>query len=158
MDPLLAQSSVLIVVDIQEKLAPAMEAGALERVLANTVILLEMARLFSMPVLASEQYPKGLGLTVAPVRAKLDELGVKPIAKMDFDACGEPAFARALSSLAPRAAIVVGIEAHVCVFQTAGLSLCERAGAVVTVTEAVAFDVVRRAGSDTFKAISKLVR
>jgi nicotinamidase-related amidase len=185
MDPLLAQSSVLIVVDIQEKLAPAMEAGALERVLANTVILLEMARLFSMPVLASEQYPKGLGLTVAPVRAKLDELGVKPIAKMDFDACGEPAFARALSSLAPRAAIVVGIEAHVCVFQTArelvrrgiatyvvadavasrrgenrtaGLSLCERAGAVVTVTEAVAFDVVRHAGTDTFKAISKLVR
>lgn len=185
MDRLHPDSSVLIVVDVQEKLAPAMEPSAYERLLANVAILLETARLLRVPVLASEQYPKGLGTTVSPVLTKLTELGVAPIAKMDFDACGEPVFSRALAALAPRAAVVVGMEAHVCVFQTArelarrgivtyvvadavasrreenrlaGLSLAERAGALVTVTETVAFDWMRRAGTDTFKAISKLVR
>jgi nicotinamidase-related amidase len=138
-----------------------------------------------VPVLASEQYPKGLGPTIAPLREKLDELGVTPISKVDFDACGEPAFALALGRLAPRTAVVVGMESHVCVYQTArelvrrgvdthvvrdavasrreenrlaGLSLAERAGAVLTVTETVVFDLVRKAGTDAFKAVSKLVK
>ncbi len=185
MERLSPSSSVLIVVDVQEKLAPAMEPVAYARLLANTAVLLEAARLLGVTVLASEQYPKGLGATVAPILTKLGEMGVTPIPKMDFDACGEPTFARELSMTSPRSAIVVGMESHVCVFQTvrelarrgitthvvadavasrrdenraAGLSLCERAGGIVTVTETVVFDWMRRAGTDTFKAISKLIR
>jgi len=179
------QDTLLVVVDIQERLAPAMPAEAYAKLVANTLILLETARILGVPVMASEQYPKGLGPTVAPIAQKLVELGVAPIDKLHFDACGEPKFALALSARAPRSVVVVGMEAHVCVFQTArelvqrgyatyvvadavtsrrednrqiGLSLCERAGAVVTATETVAFDLVERAGSDAFKAISKLVR
>ena len=107
------------------------------------------------------------------------------MAKMTFDACSDLAIARAIADLAPRSVVVVGMESHVCVFQTArelvkrgytthvvadgvtsrreenrrlGLSLCERAGAVVTATETVAFDLLGQAGTDAFKAVSKLMR
>ena len=179
------KDTLLVVVDVQERLATAMPPEAFARLIANTSILLDAARILGVPVMASEQYPKGLGPTVAPLAAKLAERGVTPIEKLHFDACGEARFALALSALAPRSVVVVGMEAHVCVFQTArelvqrgyatyvvadavtsrrdesravGLSLCERAGAVVTSTEAVAFDLVERAGTDAFKAISKLVK
>jgi nicotinamidase-related amidase len=185
MDRLLPERSVLLVIDVQERLAAAMPPARLERLVANVSILLEAARQLKVPVLASEQYPKGLGSTVPALRERLDALSVRPIEKLDFDACGEPSFARALGAIPARQAVVVGIESHVCVFQTVrelvargyathvvadavasrtdenralGLSLCERAGAVVMPTETVAFDWVRRAGSDAFKAVSKLVR
>jgi nicotinamidase-related amidase len=185
MERLDPKSTVLVVVDVQERLAAAMPAPSLERLVANTSILLEAAKLTGVSVLASEQYPKGLGPTLAPIAAKLGEVGSTPFEKLDFDACGEVAFSRALAAKAPRSVVVVGMESHVCVFQTArelvrrgystyvvsdavtsrkeenrlaGLALCERAGAIPTVTEAVAFDWVGRAGSDAFKAISKLVR
>jgi nicotinamidase-related amidase len=179
------EDTLLVVVDIQERLASAMPAEPFARLVSNTGILLETARILGVPIMASEQYSKGLGPTVAPLASKLAELGVTPVEKLHFDACGEAKFALALSALAPRSVVVVGMEAHVCVFQTArelvqrgyatyvvadavtsrreenrriGLSLCERAGAVVTATETVAFDLLERAGSDAFKAVSKLVR
>jgi nicotinamidase-related amidase len=179
------KDTLLVVIDVQERLASAMPPEPFARLVSNTGILLEAARVLGVPVMASEQYPKGLGATVAPIASKLAELGVTPIEKLHFDACGEPRFALALSALAPRSVVVVGMEAHVCVFQTArelvqrgyatfvvadavtsrrdenreiGLSLCERAGAIITSTETVAFDLLERAGSDAFKAISKLVR
>ena len=185
MERLTPSTSVLVVVDVQERLAAAMPKEAMDRLVANAGILLEAARILSVPVLATEQYPKGLGPTIAPVAEKLRALGVEPIEKLSFDACGEPRFSRALSLASPRAAIVVGMEAHVCVFQTArelarrgyatyvvadavasrteenraaGLALAERAGAVVTVTESVAFDWLGDASSEAFKAVSKLVR
>ena len=185
MDRLLANSTVLAVIDIQERLASAMPPAVLERLVANVIILLEAARLLRVPVLASQQYTKGLGPTVGPIAEKLQSLGVAPVEKLSFDACAEPNFARCLSAIAPRAVVVVGVEAHVCVFQTArelvrrgyqthvvtdavasrrdenrvmGVSLCERAGAVATVTEAVVFDWLVQAGTDEFRQISKLVR
>jgi nicotinamidase-related amidase len=178
-------SSVLLVVDVQERLAAAMQKEAVDRLVRNVGILLEAAKLLGVPVLASEQYPKGLGATLAPVLAKLGELGVAPIAKLDFDACGDAGFGRALSATGARAAIVTGMETHICVFQTArelvrrgyttyvvadavasrtednrqiGLSLSERAGAAVTATETVAFDWLGCAGTEAFKAIARLVR
>jgi nicotinamidase-related amidase len=185
MERLSPSSSVLVVVDVQERLAAAMPAEAMQRLVANTGILLEAAHVLGVPVLASEQYPKGLGPTVAPVLHKLRALGVEPIAKLDFDACAEPRFMRALGATAARAAVVVGMEAHVCVFQTArelvrrgyptyvvadavasrreenraaGLALAEKAGAVPTVTETVVFDWLEKAGTEAFKTISKLLR
>ncbi|MBX3228288.1 MAG: isochorismatase family protein [Labilithrix sp.] len=182
MERLDPQTTLLLVVDVQEKLAAAMPPDALERVVKNTTILLETAKVLGMSVLASEQYTKGLGPTVAPLRERLPSPALE---KMTFDAASDLAIARALSDRAPRAVVVAGMESHVCVFQTArelvrrgyvthvvgdavcsrreenrvlGLSLCDRAGAVVTGTETVAFDLLRVAGTDAFKAISKLIR
>jgi nicotinamidase-related amidase len=185
MERLFPQSTVLLVVDVQERLASAMPAARMDALLSNAGILLDAAARLGVRTLASEQYPKGLGPTVAPLGDRLRAAGVTPFAKVEFDAASDPAVARALAAAAPRAVVVVGMEAHVCVFQTArelvrrgytvhvvadavasrreenreaGLSLCARAGALVTVTEAVVFDLVKQAGTDDFKAISKLVK
>lgn len=185
MDRLRPGSTVVVLIDVQERLAAAMPGASLDRLVANAGILLEAARVTGTPVLATEQYPKGLGATLEPLASKLAALGVRPIEKLDFDACGNARFCAALGGIAPRAAVLLGMEAHVCVFQTArelvrrglatyvvadavasrreenrlaGLALAEHAGAVPTVTEAVAFDLVERAGTDAFKAVSKLVR
>ena len=185
MDRLTPNTSVLLVVDVQEKLAAAMPPEQMTRLVKNAEILLEAAGRLGVPVLASEQYAKGLGPTVAPLATRLGALGVKPVDKTVFDACGAPPLARALDATGARSVVVVGMEAHICVFQTArelvhrgyatyvvedavasrtadnraaGLSLCARAGAVPTVAEAVAFDWLGRAEGDAFKAISKMIR
>jgi nicotinamidase-related amidase len=185
MERLEPHTTAIFVVDVQEKLAAAMPPETIATLVKNTGILLETAKVLGVRVLASEQYPKGLGPTVLAVAKTLGELGVTPLPKMTFDACSDLAIARALSEIAPKAVVVVGMESHVCVFQTArelvkrgyatyvvtdavasrrednrvlGLSLCERAGAVLTGTETVAFDLLERAGTEAFKAVSKLVR
>jgi nicotinamidase-related amidase len=185
MERLSPRTTLLLLVDVQERLAAAMPDPSRERLVANATILLEAARVLGVTTLASEQYPKGLGRTLAPLAAKLDEMGVEPIDKLAFDACGEGRIALALAEASPRAVVVLGMETHVCVFQTArelarrgydtyvvsdavasrreenraaGLELCARAGATVTVTETVAFDWLERAGTEAFKAVSKLVK
>jgi nicotinamidase-related amidase len=185
MDRLDPRTSVLLVVDVQERLFSAMPPASAERVVRNTGMLLEAARLLGVAVLASEQYPKGLGPTVAPIAEKLRALGVEAADKLTFGACGDPRIADGIARHAPRAVVLVGMEAHVCVFQTArelahrgvdvrvvsdavasrteenrllGVALCERAGAIAMPTESVAFDWLGRAGTDEFRAISKLVR
>lgn len=185
MDRLDPQTTVLLVVDMQEKLAAAMPEATLAAASKNVGILLDTARHLGVRVIASEQYPKGLGVTVGPVAERLIALGVAPFAKSSFDACSDIAIARALVDSKPRAVVVVGMEAHVCVFQTArelvkrgfathvvgdavvsrtednrrlGLSLAERAGAVINGTESVVFDLLGVAGTEAFRAVSKLVR
>ncbi len=187
MERLVPAHTALLVVDVQEKLARVMPEAALERLVHNTLILLEAARLLGVRVVATEQYPKGLGPTVAPLREKLGTMGIEPIEKLDFDALAEPRVAQALAAGPSRVqrVVVVGMESHICVFQTArelarrgygpqvvedavasrreesrqaGLHLCERAGAVRTVTETVVFDLLARAEGDAFKALSKLVK
>ena len=178
-------TTVLLVVDVQEKLSAAMPAEALASTVKNIGILLDGAKALGVRVVASEQYPRGLGPTVTEVAQRLDGLGVTPMSKMTFDACSDLTIARVLSDLAPRSVVVVGMESHVCVFQTArelvrrgyatyvvadavisrrddnrriGLALSERAGAIPTATETVLFDLLAEAGSDAFKTISRLVR
>lgn len=185
MERLEPSTTVILVIDIQERLAAAMPPDALGALVKNACILLDTAKALGVRVLASEQYPKGLGPTVPAVAERLSGLGAPPMAKTTFDACSELAIGRALSELEPRAVVVLGMEAHVCVLQTArelvkrgyathvvadavisrrednrriGLSLCERAGAIVTSTEAVAFDLLGKAGTEAFKTVSKLVR
>ena len=185
MERLLPHKTALLVVDVQEKLAAAMPPEALATLVKNAGILLVAAQTLGVRVLASEQYPKGLGPTVAPLAAKLAELGVSALPKMTFDAGSDLGIARALADSGAKSVVVIGMEAHVCVFQTArelvkrgyathvvadavtsrmeanrvlGLDLCARAGAIVTGTETVAFDLLEKAGTDAFKAVSKLVR
>jgi nicotinamidase-related amidase len=177
--------SVLLVIDVQEKLAPAMPAPALEALLRATSILLEAARVLNVRTLATEQYPRGLGPTIAPIAERLASLDVKALPKDTFSAVDDAAFLRALHAQKARHVVVVGVEAHVCVAQTVrglcslgfdvhvpfdgvasrrddhkqvGLRMCERHGALVTTAESVAFDWLGRAGTDAFKAVSRAVR
>jgi nicotinamidase-related amidase len=178
--------AALLVVDIQERLAPAMPEPVLARLVRNTQILIDAARRFSLPIVVSQQYPKGLGNTIAPIE---DALAGAPnltrFDKVDFSAaaCGE--FAAVAPKLGRDQWIVTGMEAHVCVYQTArglvdrgyqahvvsdavssrtkanwriGLDLAAAAGAIVTSTEVCVFDLLQRAGSDDFKALSKAIK
>ncbi|MEO6418493.1 MAG: isochorismatase family protein, partial [Polyangiaceae bacterium] len=90
MERLNPKDTILLIVDVQEKLAVAMPSEAMERLVKNTELLLEAARLLGVRVIASEQYPKGLGPTIAPLLARLTALSAPPIDKLTFDACAEP--------------------------------------------------------------------
>jgi nicotinamidase-related amidase len=179
------KTTAVVVVDVQQRLAAAMPAGQLEEVVRAAKILLEAARLLGAPVFATEQYPKGLGPTLAELDALLLAAGAQRFEKTAFSAGDVPAFTDALAACGAQAAIVIGMESHVCVYQTVrdllarglevhvpidgvssrrddhretGISLCERAGAVRTTTESVTFDWLARAGSDEFRQLSKLIR
>jgi nicotinamidase-related amidase len=185
MERLDPKTTAVVVVDIQERLAAAMPAAQLAEVVRSAKILLEGARLLGAPVLVTEQYPKGLGPTLADIEPALVAAGAQRFEKNTFSAGGVPAFGEALSASSARAAIVIGMESHVCVYQTvrdlvargievhvpidgvssrkddhreAGISLCEHAGAVRTTTESAIFDWLVRAGSDEFRQLSKLIR
>ena len=177
--------SALLIIDVQERLVAAMPDEQMRELERAARILLGAAAELGAPVLWTEQYPKGLGPTTAPLRAGLEAVGARPIEKLAFSACGETRFVAALEELELDAAIVLGMESHVCVFQTvralcarglevhvpidgvasrrddhrhAGLALCERAGATLTTAETVLFDWLGEAGGDAFKKLSKLVR
>ncbi len=175
--------AALLVVDVQERLWSAMPPDERERVQRNLLILLELARRLRMPVVASEQYPKGLGPTVPAIAAALG--GAERVEKLAFSCVAASGFAAIRDRLARPVWIVAGMEAHVCVYQTVrdlvaagvtvhvpadavvsrtpqnravGLDLCARAGAIVTSTETVVFDALHVAGSDDFRAMSRLVK
>ena len=115
----LANRSLLAVVDIQTRLGEAMPGKVLNRVLQNAALLVRAADLLEVPVLLTEQYPEGLGAT-HPLVAATVPTGVTPIHKTTFSCLGNPAFTDALESHpSRRQVIVVGMEAHICVLQTA---------------------------------------
>lgn len=174
--------ALLLVVDVQEKLAQAMEPGELSALVKNTAVLLRAAVRLGMPVVASEQYVKGLGPTVAALRELFPE---PPLEKLEFSCGANRELARRIMQSGRHQIIVAGMETHVCVFQTVrdllrgdfsvfvprdavvsrtaankavGLDLCERSGALLTSTEAVLFDLLGVAGTPEFKELSKLIR
>lgn len=115
--------SVLAVIDLQGKLMDVIHRPRL--VVEATIRLMKLAELFGVPVVLTEQYPRGLGPTHPEIRAGFDALAVpkRYVDKTAFGCCGEPSFLRALDELrpgsgAPRQVVVAGIEAHVCVLQT----------------------------------------
>ncbi|WP_298268051.1 hydrolase [Geobacter sp.] len=174
--------AVLVVIDVQEKLCLAMDQEVLAQLTRNTGILLEAARELGIPVIATEQYVKGLGCTVPELREKLEGNAYE---KMAFSCCGDQAFLNRLAELGRKQVIVTGMETHVCVLQTVlelrergyhvhlvkdavmsrkkgnwkvGINAAAAAGAVVTSTEAALFQLLRVAGTEEFKKLSKLVR
>ena len=176
--------TALILVDLQEKLFPAMDPEKKDRTLRNTVLLLDLARVLSLPVLYTEQYPQGLGKTVPSISGKLPG-GIEPFEKETFSSWQAEGFAPHFRFLGLNAAILLGMESHVCVLATAldmlkegislhvprdavvsrteenrktGLDLMDRAGAVITSTETVIFQLLGRAGTAEFKAMSKLLK
>ncbi len=179
--------AALLVIDIQQRLAQVMPGELVARLERNVAILAELARRFELPVVLTRQYPKGLGDTITAVREALEPLGeaLHSYDKIEFSACEAPAFEDAWSKLGRRTWLVVGMETHVCVYQsvrqlcqrgasvhvladavcsrtrenhTIGLELMRRAGAFVSATEVACFDVLRRADSEHFKALSRLIK
>lgn len=184
--PLSRTRAALLVVDIQDRLMPAMPADTAADVVRNTGILIQTAARLGVPIVVSQQYPRGLGPTIRPVE---DALAAAPLVhrfdKLEFSAAAAPAFAALGPALGRDQWIVCGMETHVCVYQTArdlvargwaahvcadavcsrtglnwelGLGLMERAGAILSSTEACVFDLLGRAGSDEFRALSKVIK
>jgi nicotinamidase-related amidase len=173
--------AVLVIVDVQERLAVVMKER--EKVVRNILHLIEAARLLHMPVILTEQYPKGLGPTVKEIREALPSH--EPIEKLAFGCCGEPEFLKSLASKGRKKVILCGMETHVCVLQTClGLlkegyavhlvrdAVCSRskenfmiggelmrdAGAVISGTETVLFQLLKKAGTEEFKTIAKRIK
>jgi nicotinamidase-related amidase len=171
----------LVVMDVQERLLPAIFEH--QRVVQNTVRLIQGAAILRVPIFATEQYRKGLGRTVSEVAAAIP--GFAPIEKLAFSACGAAGFIPALRKKRVSEPILCGIEAHVCVSQTCldlldkglrvfvaadavssrtqenyrfGLDRMRAAGAVIVSTEMVLFELLERAGTDEFKQILALVK
>lgn len=175
-------AAVLVVVDVQEKLCRAMDDKVLGKLVHNTGVLLAAAAELGIPVVATEQYVKGLGETLPELKG---QLAGPAIEKMAFSCCGEASFPERLRELGRRQVVVTGMETHVCVLQTVlelldggyyvhlvkdavmsrrkenwqvGVDASAAAGAVVTSTEAALFQLLRVAGTEEFKKLSKLVR
>mgnify|MGYP003700590583 FL=1 len=127
------KGTALLVVDVQERLAPAIPQAP--QVVRRIIALIEKARDAGLPILATEQYSRGLGPTVAPLRGLLAE--GEAVEKIHFAAAREEAFRARLAARGITRCIVVGMEAHVCVLQTA-LALLANGVAVTLVADAVA--------------------
>ena len=176
--------ALVLAIDLQERLAAAMEPTALAAFRKNAAILLEGAKALGVPVLVSEQYPKGLGPTLPDVAAALPP-GTRPFEKTAFSCAADPALADAVRAAGRRQVVVLGMEAHVCVFQTVrdlvaaghqvfvpvdavlsrttqnlgvGLDLARAEGAVLTSVEAALFDLLGHAGDPAFRTVSRLVK
>lgn len=174
-------NALLVIVDIQERLAVAMSEK--DRVIINTLHLLDAAKRMDIPLLITEQYPKGLGPTVSEIKDSVQSYA--PIEKITFSCCGEGFFTEAVEETGRKQIILVGMETHVCVLQTCidllqadynvhvvadaicsrtdanyrtALELMRDAGAVITCTETVLFQLLVKAGTEEFKAISKRIK
>ncbi len=177
-----AAKASLLVIDMQERLLPAMAESA--RVLAKTKILMTAARELGLPVTMSEQYPKGLGHTVPELQSN----GAKVFEKLSFSCWRDEAIRRHFIELheggRPQV-VVAGIEAHVCALQTcvdmaqAGFAVYAVADAMssrapesatlafqrlahdgveVVNTEMVIFELLAKAGTPQFKSLSALIK
>ena len=191
MELLDASRSVVVLIDLQGKLMEQVHRPRL--VVEATKRLMRAADLFGVPVVLTEQYPKGLGPTHPEVREVFDALSIpkRVVEKISFGCCAEPAFGAALREVRPgvlppeRQLVLAGIEAHVCVMQTAmelllrgeqvhlcwecvsgrgeehrrfALERMRQAGAVVTNLESAAFEWCRTKDHPRFKELSALLK
>ncbi len=181
------EQAILVLIDWQERLEPAMEAGRRERARRGAATLLEAAGLLGMPALVTEQYPKGLGPTIESLSTL--HRAIHPyhatIAKTCFAATDSKYFSDQLAALRRRTVILAGMEAHICVWQTAralrragyavhvaadallsrtaenreiGVELMRGVGCTITSTEAAIYDLIGGADHPSFRAISALLR
>ena len=178
------ENTVLVIIDVQEKLMPVIDGSA--GVIANIERLLRGCHILGVPGLLTEQYVKGLGPTVEPVRRAFAETsGYAPIEKSCFSAYGCEAFSSRLASLGRKQVLIAGVETHVCVYQTVedllardvavsvivdavssratqnreiALQRLASDGAKLSSTEMALFELTVAAGTDEFRAISRLIK
>ncbi|HET7435627.1 MAG TPA: hydrolase [Thermoanaerobaculia bacterium] len=176
--------AVLLVIDVQEKLMPVIHDD--KHVAQNIDRLLRGTRVVNVPAIVTEQYVKGLGATIEPLRRTLEEThGYRPIEKSCFSAQGCDAFVAQLEALERKQVLVAGIETHVCVYQTvkdllvAGYEVTIIAdavssrtaenkeialrrmvsdGAKLSSTEMALFELVVVSGTEEFRAISRIIK
>lgn len=173
--------AVLVVIDVQGKLAQLMDHKT--ELFKNLRIMVQGAQALSVPILVTEQYPQGMGSTIPEVSALLP--GATPISKTSFSCCGADGFNAALRPLNRRQVMLTGIEAHICVQQTAqdlvrsgyevhvvadavssrtsenkriGLEKMRHAGVVITSTETALYELLKAAEGPQFKQVLKLVK
>lgn len=173
-----AETSCLLVVDLQERLMPAINLA--DQVVENSAWLIQIAQRLSVPVLASEQYPRGLGRTVTAIRELLPANAV--VEKNHFSCAAELECMRRIDLLGRDQVVLVGVEAHVCVLQTAldlkmvgkevylvadgvssrsprdmelALERMRAEGVRIVSREMVAFEWLHQAGTDRFREISR---
>ena len=171
----------LVIIDVQGKLATIVHDS--EAFIANLVKLVKTAKLLGMPILWLEQNPEKLGATVPELREVLNM--VEPIAKYSFSACGEPVFVEAIKKAKMNTWLITGIEAHICVYQTAlglldlgydvelvsdcvssrtienksmALAKLARKGAEVTSLEMCLFELIGDCRADEFRAALSLIK
>jgi isochorismate hydrolase len=172
------EDSILVIIDMQERLFPVM---AEKETLAEQVIkLAKFAKIVELPVIITEQ--EKLGPTLPEIKEELNS--VLPVPKVDFNCFGCEAFVKRIQELNKGTLILCGIEAHICVAQTAlyaasdfevhvvgdaiasrspqncriAVERMSRRGITITSTEMVIYELLKRAGTDTFKQVLKLVK
>ena len=173
--------SFLLVVDVQERLLPTMADP--DSVQANGAILLKAALRLGVPILGSEQYPKGLGPTVPVLRALMPEAAI--LAKTAFSCASDPALRARIAGFGRPQAVICGIETHVCVLQTAldltarghrcfvvrdacssrkpvsidaAVARLQLADVTIVTTEMVLFEWLQDAAAPEFRDVSALIR
>lgn len=178
---LITEKTALVVIDIQEKLTRVMADR--ERLVENMQKLIKGAKVLGLPVLLTEQYPRGLGPTIPEVAGLLSE--TRPIVKMSFSCCGDTKFQQELKALKRDQILVSGIETHVCVYQTVAdllsmgyevqvvadcvasrtvenktiaLEKMRDMGAAVTSVEIALFELLKTSESQEFKSISQIIK
>ena len=174
------ENTVLIVVDIQEKLYAAIDGR--REMASQAVKVIKLAKVYNIPIIATEQYPKGLGLTIPKVKDALGD--VKCHEKLHYSAFDVESFVKELESTRRKDIILVGIEAHICILQTAleliengfevfiaadavssrdpenkrlALERMRQHGAEIVVTESVLFEWLRDAAHPSFREVRKLL-
>jgi len=179
------EDAVLVVVDVQERLVPAIDKELYARSLRNFKVTIETAGTLGLPIVLTEQYPKGLGRTVPDVLRALEGKTYERIDKVSFSCARNEGFLAAIAKTARRQVILIGMETHVCVYQTSvdllnagyevfvlddavssrfphnyrsGIAALRDAGAVVVSTETAVFQLMNVAGTPEFKKISSLLR
>ncbi|MBY5959563.1 hydrolase [Membranicola marinus] len=173
-------NTALIIIDVQERLLPVISEG--DELIRNVNILISGARIIGIPLLFTEQYPKGLGPTCASVQK---ESGDQVVEKISFSCMGNSTFVEEIKKLNANHLILAGAEAHICVLNTAldaldqnytvhlvadavssltpanrhfGIERLRQSGAMICTTEMILFQLLKQAGTDTFKRISKLIK
>jgi len=162
----------------------AMEEDVHRKVAENIGLLIDVAQLMHIPIVVTEQYPRGLGQTSSELIQKLGDL-YQPVEKLSFSCYAHPSFQEKIINLGVRHLILSGVEAHVCVLQTAldlladgyevslvrdavcsrqksdwevGVKMVEQAGGVITSAETIIFQLLERAGTAEFRLISPLLK
>ncbi len=180
--PMEAKNSALLMVDIQERLMPSIAGG--EVVLRNAVRLLTAAKVLNLPLLVTEQYPKGIGPTLPELNALVPS-GTPRLEKTCFSCCGAEGFDGALDALDRPVTVVFGIETHICILSTVmdllgrgrsvvlaadacgsrsaenhalALDAARGCGALVVPTETVVYRMLGAAGTPEFKALLPLFK
>lgn len=175
------EDTILFIIDIQERLVPVMKYK--DEVINNTLTLLEISKIMDMPVIITEQYPRGLGSTLPEIKENMGP-EAEVFEKISFSGFTEEV-KLALEKTGRKKIIITGMETHVCIYQTvrdlldkgyevfiaqdgvasrtknnflSGLELMKSMGGIITNTETIAFDLLKKAGSPEFKLISKLIK